>query len=407
MTASLCSQMNAHAPAAMPRPILALFAVASGMSVANVYYAQPLLDALAAAFAIEPALIGAVVGATQLGCALALLLLVPLGDRLDRRRLLLGQIIGLLLSLVLVALSGSVTMLLTGMLLVGLLGTAMTQGLIAHAAASAKPEERGRVIGAAQGGVFIGLLLARVISGGIADLGGWRSVYLLAAVMMTILAVPLWRYLPTVPSGVLAPGYARLLGSMLTLLKTDRTLQVRGTLALFMFATFNVFWSALVLPLTGPAHGFSHTQVGALGLVGACGALMAARAGHWADRGWAQRTSAVALTLLVLAWWPLAGMEHSLPALLLGIVLLDVGGQALHVTNQSLILRGQSDAHGRLVALYMLFYALGSGTGAVAATYVYARHGWLGVCILGATLSASALGFWIISRRYAEPRGVA
>ena len=131
--------------------------------------------------------------------------------------------------------------------------------------------------------------------------------------------------------------------------------------------------------------GFSHTEIGALGLVGAIGALAAGRAGKWADCGYGQRTSAAALVMLLVAWWPLSLMAWSPAALLAGIVLLDLGGQALHVTNQSMIFRTRPEAHSRLVGLYMLFYALGSGLGAVSTTAVYARAGWQGVCLLGAS----------------------
>ncbi|WP_200890242.1 MFS transporter [Vreelandella titanicae] len=151
----------------MPRGLVLLFAAASGLSVANVYYAQPLLDSLALDFGISHAAVGGVITATQVGCALALLLLVPLGDRVNRRRLMALQLLALVASLVVVALSQSTAMLLAGMLGVGLLGTAMTQGLIAYAASAAAPHERGRVVGVAQGGVFIGLLLARVFAGGV------------------------------------------------------------------------------------------------------------------------------------------------------------------------------------------------------------------------------------------------
>jgi predicted MFS family arabinose efflux permease len=150
--------------------------------------------------------------------------------------------------------------------------------------------------------------------------------------------------------------------------------------------------------LSAAPYGYSHTQIGAFGLVGAVGALAAARAGRWADRGWAQATTALALLLLVLAWWPLSWMPASLWALVAGIVLLDMGGQALHVTNQSLILRGQAQAAGRLVSLYMLFYAVGSGLGAIATTATYARFGWNGVCALGAAISCAAWLFWWLTR---------
>lgn len=378
----------------MPGSVLWLFAVASGLSVANVYYAQPLLDALARDFNIGQAAVGGVVSATQVGCALALLLLVPLGDRVNRRRLMALQLLALVAALIAVAMAKSTLALLGGMLAVGLLGTAMTQGLIAYAASAAQPHEQGRVVGAAQSGVFIGLLLARVFAGAVSDLAGWRGVYLCAAALMLAIALPLWRWLPNLPAVSNAMSYQRLLASMLTLLRQDKVLQVRGILALLMFAVFNIFWSGLVLPLSAPPFGFSHTMIGALGLVGVVGALAAARAGRWADRGFGQRTSAVALALLLVAWWPLSLMERSLGALVVGIVLLDLGGQALHVTNQSMIFRGRAEEHSRRVGIYMLFYALGSGAGAISTTATYAYAGWRGVCVLGAVVSVSALLFW-------------
>lgn len=385
--------------AGMSPGLVWLFAIASGLSVANVYYAQPLLDALARDFAISQAAVGGVVTATQMGCALALLFLVPLGDRVDRRRLMALQVLALIVALIVVGMAQSAPVLLVGMLAVGLLGTAMTQGLIACAASAAAPHEQGRVVGTAQGGVFIGLLLARVFAGGVSDLAGWRGVYFSAALLMLMIAIPLWRRLPVLPPASRALSYPRLLASMLTLLRQEKVLQVRGMLALLMFAAFNIFWSALVLPLSAPPYSFSHTAIGAFGLAGVVGALAAARAGQWADRGYAQRTSAIALLALLLAWWPLSLMDVSLWALVIGIVLLDLGGQALHVTNQSLIFRTRADAHSRLVGLYMLFYAVGSGLGAIGTTVTYAHFGWQGVCMLGALVSLLALVFWWITQR--------
>ena len=387
-------------PSARISPSLVwLFAIASGLSVANVYYAQPLLDALARDFGISQAAVGGVITATQLGCALALLFLVPLGDRVDRRRLMAIQMVALIVALIAVGMAQSAPVLLGGMLAVGLLGTAMTQGLIAYAASAAAPHEQGRVVGTAQGGVFIGLLLARVFAGGISDLVGWRGVYFCAALLMLAIAIPLWRRLPVLPPASRTLSYPRLLASMLTLLRDEKVLQVRGMLALLMFAAFNIFWSALVLPLSAPPYSFSHTAIGAFGLAGVVGALAAARAGEWADKGYARRTSGIALLALVLAWWPLSLMEVSLWALAIGIVLLDLGGQALHVTNQSLIFRTRPDAHSRLVGLYMLFYAVGSGLGAIGTTVTYAHFGWQGVCLLGAVVSLLALVFWWLTQR--------
>ncbi|WP_228117494.1 MFS transporter [Enterobacter sp. C6] len=399
------SVTSAPLSADMPRSMVWLFATASGLSVANVYYAQPLLDALANDFGISHAAVGGVVTATQIGCALALLLVVPLGDKVDRRGLMAIQLIALVVALISVSLAQSPSALLFGMLATGMLGTAMTQGLIAYAASAASPHEQGRVVGAAQGGVFMGLLLARVFAGGISDIAGWRGVYLCAAALMLIIALPLWWRLPTLPAVTATMSYPRLIGSMLTLLRQEKVLQIRGVLALLMFASFNIFWSALVLPLSAPPFSFSHTVIGAFGLAGAVGALAAGRAGRWADRGYAQRTSAAALVMLLLAWWPLSLMDRSLGIMLIGIILLDLGGQALHVTNQSMIFRIRPEAHSRLVGLYMLFYAVGSGLGALGTTMTYAFAGWPGVCLLGASVSLLALVFWWLTRvSYHHPR---
>ncbi|AVR68803.1 MFS transporter [Pseudomonas paraeruginosa] len=385
-------------PSSLPSALVLLFAIACGLSVANVYYAQPLLDALGAEFAIDQAGVGLLFGATQAGCALALLLVVPLGDLLERRRLMFVQLLLLVLPLLLVGFAGDALGLALGLLGLGLLGTAMTQGLLAYAAALAAPGERGRVVGAAQSGVVIGLLLARTLAGLLADLGGWRSVYLVSATAMAALGLLLWRVLPAAPANALGLSYRQLLGSMFVLLASQRTLQVRGLLGLLMFAAFGVFWSSLALLLSAPPHALSHSAIGAFGLVGALGALGAARAGSLADRGHAQPLSGAALLLLLLSWLPLGLGADSLLALVLGVLLLDLAGQAIHVLNQSLVFAIDPRAHSRLVGCYMLFYAAGSGLGASAGTAMYAWAGWHGVSLLGAAISLVALLFWWLTR---------
>ncbi|KVC73436.1 MFS transporter [Burkholderia ubonensis] len=381
---------------------VALLAACCAASVANVYYAQPLLDSIARDFAIPHAEVGGVITATQLGCALALLFVVPLGDLLNRKRLLAVQLALLTATCIGVAASASRVGLLAGMAGVGLLGTAMTQGLIACAAALAGDGERGRVVGAAQGGVVIGLLVARSVAGVVTDLAGWRAVYLASAAIAIVMGVVLSRLLPDARAPRERIGYAALLASMGFLLRRDRVLQVRGMLALLMFAAFSIFWSALVLPLSAPPHAMSHTAIGAFGLVGALGAAAAARAGRLADRGLGQATTGAALVLLVASWLPLAFTTSSIPLLIVGIVLLDIGGQAIHVVNQSMILGARPDAHARLVGCYMLFYSVGSGLGAIASTLVYARAGWAGVCVLGAAVSVAALAFWAATLKRAR-----
>lgn len=370
-----------------------LFACSCGLSVANVYYAQPLLDALAIDFSIRPAAVGGVIFATQVGCALALLLLVPLGDVINRRTLMRCQLGGLIAALLLVCTVDSSHMLLVAMLLIGVFGTAMTQGMIAYAATAASDEARGQVVGTVSGGVVIGLLLARAVAGMVSDITGWRGVYLLSALVMTVLAAILWRRLPDLPPA--APArWVQGPGTLWRLLCSNRVLQVRGVLALLMFASFNIFWSALVLLLRAPPWQLTHGQIGALGLVGAMSALIASRAGRWADRGLAERTSAVSLILLLLSWLPLWLGAGSLVFLIAGILLLDAAGQALHVTSQSLIFASEKEAGGRLIAGYMLFYSVGSGAGALISTRAFAWGGWGAVCLSGSAVSLLALIIW-------------
>nr|WP_274533465.1 MFS transporter [Paraburkholderia dilworthii] len=388
----------------MPTALVLLLSVCCAMSVANVYYAQPLLDAIAADFGIGQAAVGAVITATQLGCALALLFLVPLGDLVNRKRLICVQLILLAAALTMTGFVSSPLTLGIGMLGVGMLGTAMTQGLIAYAAALAHESERGRVVGAAQSGVVIGLLMARSFAGLVTDLLGWRSVYLISGLLTIVMLIVLCISLPAPRMHSVKLTYPQLLRSMLTLFASERVLQVRGTIGLLMFGAFSIFWSALVLPLSAPPFSMSHTQIGAFGLVGAIGALAAPRAGRLADRGLGQWTTGAALVCLLASWIPIGFMQHSMLALLAGIVLLDIGGQAVHVINQSMIFRLRPEAQSRLVGCYMLFYSAGSGLGGAASTYIYARAGWAGVCMLGFAVSMAALLLWAVTLVFAQAR---
>ena len=382
--------MSIAAP--LPRtatPLLLLFACAAGLSVANVYYAQPLLDALAADLHIGTARIGAVIAATQLGSVIALLWLVPLGDRLERRRLMAAQSVALVVALLGVALAGNATALLLGMLAVGLLGTAMTQGLIAYAAAAAGPHERGRVVGAAQAGVVIGLLLARVVAGGVADLGGWRAVYVLSAVLMVVSGAVLWLRLPRLPVADAAPRIG-----LITLLRQQPVLRQRGVLGLLLFTAFGLFWSSMALPLSAPPHALSHTAIGAFALVGLLGALAAARSGHWSDRGHADRVSFAALLLLLLSWAPLAALPaaHGLAGTRRAVAGSGGTGTARDQPEPDPGRRAQRAGAGdrRLHAVLCGRH----GIGALLGSSLYAAYGWNGVCSAGARVSLLALGAW-------------
>ncbi|NVZ28298.1 MFS transporter [Pseudomonas gingeri] len=373
--------------------VVLLFAVACGLSVGNVYFAQPLLDAMAETFAMDHALVGGVITLTQVGYGLGLLLLVPLGDLLDRRRLIVGQMLVSVLALLLSALAPDSFWLLLGMGLVGLLAV-VTQTLVAYAAQLAAAGERGKVVGTVTSGIVVGLLLARSVSGGMADLAGWRSVYLLSSGLTLVMALALWRVLPRHEPAKARQAYGALILSVFSLFREEKILRDRAALAMLIFAAGTVLWTPLVLPLSAPPLSLSHTEIGLFGLAGAASALAAARAGHWADRGRAQWTSGLSLLLMLLSWLPIAFTQSSLWALLLGVITLDLGLQAVHVTSQALIYSVRPQAQSRLAAGYMLFYSIGSAAGALGATAMYAWAGWLGVCLLGAGINALALGYW-------------
>ncbi|MFF2481001.1 MFS transporter [Paenibacillus sp. NPDC058071] len=376
-----------------------LFAVASGMAVANIYYAQPLLDAMANELGLNHSIIGIVVTVTQVCYALGLLLLVPLGDLMNQRRLIIGQMLLSVAVLVLVGTAPSGTVLLAGLAGVGLLAV-VTQTLVAFAASLAAPAERGRVIGLVTSGIVIGILLARSAAGLLTDLAGWRSVYLVSASLTLLLIMALFKALPNVERREQAAiSYFQLLRSMFELLAQERTLRIRGVLGLLIFTAFSILWTSMVLPLSSPELALSHSAIGAFGLAGVAGALAAARAGKRADRGLGQRTTGISLALLLAAWAPISLTERSLWSLIVGVIVLDYAVQAVHVTNQSMILRTRPDSRSRLTALYMVFYSIGSASGAIASTTVYAYYGWYGVSCLGAAVSALALLFWALTRR--------
>ncbi|MCM3677100.1 MFS transporter [Peribacillus simplex] len=394
--AEIMSDADPSAP--MSRAVTLLFAAACGMSVANIYFAQPLLDQLSSEFGIDHSVVGIVITITQIFYGLGLLLLVPLGDFLNQRRLIIGQMLLSMIALVIVGTSTTSSILFAGMALVGLLAV-VTQTLVAFVATMAAHAERGRVVGMVTSGIVIGILLARSIAGILTDLAGWRSVYLVSAALMLFMICMFFRVLPNVEREVKSLSYPQLLVSVLLLFKQERILRIRSVLALLIFSDFSILWTSLVLPLSTPPFSLSHSAIGAFGLVGVVGALSAARAGKMADRGYGQRTTGIALILLLISWLFISYTEQSLFALVIGIVLLDLAVQAIHVTNQTMILPLRTEARSRLTAGYMVFYSIGSASGSIASTQMYAHYGWEGVCLLGAFVSALALLFWAMTRR--------
>jgi predicted MFS family arabinose efflux permease len=190
-------------------------------------------------------------------------------------------------------------------------------------------------------------------------------------------------------------GYGGMIISLFLLYKELPVLRIRALLAMFLFMAFSTLWTAMVLPLSSPPLSLSHTAIGAFGLAGAAGAFAAAYAGRLSDRGWSGKVTGYALGLLLLAWLPISLVYHSILFLIIGVVLLDLAVQAVHVTNQSLIYKARPEAQSRLTAAYMIFYSIGSAVGSILSTQMYAWFGWEGVCWLGGAVSGLALLTWL------------
>lgn len=271
----------ANAAPLSPR-ILFLFSLTCALAVANVYSAQPLLASMAESLNVLPGSMGAVITATQTGYAVGLIFLVPLGDRINRKTLVIVQLILSVLALTAAALAANFTMLLGAMLLVGLMAV-VAQLMVAWAATLAAPEQRGKVVGSVTSGIVLGILFARFVSGAIADLAGWRAVYLTAACLLLLISLTLARVMPATTTATARMSYLSLLLSVFRLFITEPQLRKRGILALLIFAAFSMLWTSMVMPLS--AMSLSHTQTGMFGLAGVAGALAASRGGLWADRG--------------------------------------------------------------------------------------------------------------------------
>jgi len=389
----------------MSRALIVLFAVSCGVSVANLYYAQPVLDDIARSFGTSSATSGLVVTFAQIGYASGLALLVPLGDLLTRRWLVPAVLLVTAAGLVVSASAPSIGVLIAVGLVVGA-GSVAAQILVPMAASLADEEHRGHVVGVVMSGLLLGILLARTVSGIVAQAASWRVVYVMAAGMTAVLAVVLARRLPGEAARPRI-GYGTLLRTAARLLVTESVLRRRAFFGALGFAAFSVFWTTMAFLLSGAPYHDDDLTIGLFGLVGAGGALVANLAGRWADRGWTRTTTLVFAGLMALSFLPLWWGRHDLVMLIVGILLLDVGVQGLQVTNQSLIYRLAPDARSRINSAYMVCYFAGGAVGSAVGSSVYQSHRWAGVCALGAAIGIVATVAAVVDglRRTTVPAG--
>ncbi|TDD62443.1 MFS transporter [Actinomadura rubrisoli] len=374
-----------------------LFAVATGLCVANLYYCQPLLDAIADGLRVSRSTTALLVTFTQLGYAAALVLVLPLGDLADRRRLIPGMAALTAAALAVTASASSAPVLLAAAVVTGA-GATTAQVLVPLAAALADDDTRGKVVGTVMSGLLLGILVARTVAGYLAQLGGWRTVYATAAAVMLVLAAVLWWRLPAVPRATTL-RYPALLASAVRIVREEPVLRFRALLGALGFAVFSVLWTALTFLLSGAPYHYSPGTIGLFGLLGAVGALAAGAAGRVADRGGAGRFTTLTTALLAVSWLPLVLGAHHVVALAAGIVLLDLAVQGLHVTNQSQIYRLRPDARSRITSVYMTAYFAGGAAGSALTPPAYERAGWTGVSVLGASLGAAAFLAWVAHGR--------
>ncbi|MEB7374673.1 MFS transporter [Enterobacter hormaechei] len=372
--------------------LILLMSVATGLAVASNYYAQPLLDTIARAFDLSASSAGFIVTAAQLGYAAGLLFLVPLGDMFERRMLIVSMTLLAAGGMLITASSQSLTMMIIGTALTGLFSV-VAQILVPLAATLASPEKRGKVVGTIMSGLLLGILLARTVAGLLASLGGWRTVYWVASVLMLIMALALWRGLPKVKQENHL-YYPQLLASVFSLFTRDKLLRTRAILGCLTFANFSILWTSMAFLLAAPPFNYSEGVIGLFGLAGAAGALGARPAGGLADKGKSHMTTSAGLVLLLLSWAAIWYGHVSVLALIVGILVLDLTVQGVHITNQTVIYRVKPDARNRLTAGYMTSYFIGGAAGSLISASAWQHAGWTGVCAIGAIVAAINLLVW-------------
>ncbi|KFW99899.1 transporter [Pectobacterium betavasculorum] len=382
-----------------------IMSVATGLAVASNYYAQPLLETIARAFALSVNQAGFIVTAAQLGYAVGLLFLVPLGDMFERRTLIVGMTLLAAGGMLITASAPTLWIMIAGTALTGLFSV-VAQLLVPLAATLATPETRGKVVGTIMSGLLLGILLARTVAGALASLGDWRTVYWVASTLMTIMALILWRALPRIPQQNTL-NYPQLLVSIFRLFSANPLLRTRAILGCLSFANFSILWTSMAFLLASPPYGYSEGVIGLFGLVGAAGALAASRAGRLVDQGKAKPTTSVGIILLLLSWGFIALGIHSVAALLIGIIVLDLAVQGVHVTNQSVIYRMMPEARNRLTAGYMTSYFIGGALGSLLSASAYQQWGWLGVCAVGSIISLLNLLVWWRSHHHETQEAMA
>nr|WP_200977930.1 MFS transporter [Pseudomonas cichorii] len=382
----------------MTRGLVMLFAFCCGAIVANIYYAQPIIELIAPDIGLSSTMASLIVSLTQVGYALGLFFLVPLGDLLENRRLMLLTTGVAILSLLGAAFAEQPNLFLVVSLLVGF-SSVSVQMLIPLAAHLAPEETRGRVVGSIMGGLLLGILLARPVSSLVADHFGWRAVFGSAAVLMAGISVVLATTMPKrVPDH--RASYGQLLFSLWALLRQQPVLRQRAFYQACMFATFSLFWTAVPLELARN-HGLSQSQIALFALIGAIGAIAAPISGRLADAGHSRIATLSALLFGALSFLPgLIPAPYNLIGLAVTGVVLDFCVQMNLVVGQRAVYALDAASRSRLNALYMTSIFIGGAIGSSVASVLFDHGGWVWISVVGTALPLIALLVFLRDSRW-------
>jgi predicted MFS family arabinose efflux permease len=382
-------------------PLTLLLAGSCGAIAANLYYSQPLIDPISRDLGMSPETAGLIVTLTQVGYGLGLMLIVPLADRMENRRLILIMIAVACASLLISAMAPSAWLFLTAALLIGI-GSVAVQVIVPYASHMAPDAVRGRVVGNVMSGLMLGIMLARPISSIITEFFSWHVVYVLSAGLMVVLAFVLWRVIPPRRPKT-KPRYGELLASMRRMFVAEPVLRRRAFYQAAMFGGFSLFWTAVPLYLLGPAFGFTQGGVAAFALAGAAGAVAAPLAGRFADRGWSRPGTVLAMVAASAAYLVTllapAGSMHGVAVLVLAAIVIDFSVAANLLFGQRAIYMLNADLRGRINGIYMATFFMGGALCSGLGAWVYVRTGWTGVALLGAALPLLALAYFATERR--------
>lgn len=373
----------------MRRSMILLMATAVGVIVANIYYAQPLLADIAHSFGLTVTQAGAIAMLSQVGTAMGMFLFVPLGDKFERRALITILMLGAVASLLLFAVAPNLVWLASASFAVGAFA-ATVHVVVPFAAHLASDQQRGRVVGTMVGGILFGVLLARTFSGWIGALFGWRAVYGIAAVGILILAAIMRAQLPA-SRPALVISWPDLMRSTLLLARRHALLRESALLGAMCFAGFSAFWTTLIFFLESPAYHYGSAVAGFFGLVGAVGAAGAPTFGHLAAKHGPRATIRVALWLSMFSFILMGFIGRNFAGLIVSVILMDLGIQIAHISNQTRIYGIDPSARSRLNMVYMFCYIVGGALGSYFGAVCWHQAGWWGVCSFGAAILGLAV----------------